>query len=90
MEEFWDWKRSDVIFKFQSAKYSWDEFCTVWDSVKEKTNEMPEKGTPSFTDYYFWKTSKPQICASHPGESTIKHYYDDLIAPKRRALGLPV
>lgn len=90
MEQFWDWKRSDVVQRMQTAQYSWVDFNKAWESVKDKTDEMPDKGTPFFTDYYYWKTSKPKIIAYHPGESVIQKYYEDKIAPIRRSRGLDV
>lgn len=88
LEDFWTWKRSDILMKFCEGKWDYEEFIVIWDSYKNRKDDVPQMSTGDLTDYYYWKTSNiskmPSSYFVGPSESCFKNYYDNVIAPKRK------
>jgi hypothetical protein len=91
MEAFWNWKRSNVLKQFCMGKYNWNEFTEIWTSVCTKTNEMPERNTELYYEYYNWDPQEPGRFESTTTDlKFFKIFYDEKIIPIRQALGLTI
>jgi hypothetical protein len=78
--DFWIWKKMDIKKDLCNRKYkNWEEFELLWNNIKDKKDEKPDKGTTLLTDYHYWKIKKPPIDFIVPSDDLLRNYYDDNI-----------
>lgn len=83
IEDFWVWKRNIAKKEFCKGKNEYNEFISLWNEIKEKRTEMPEKGTNILTDYYSWKAQgKPKENFAGSSEQYFEKYYNEKIKVK--------
>lgn len=84
---FWEWKRKDLIVQLVKGHFTtWSDFEALWHVVEHKNDEYPDKKSPLFSDYIYWKTKgKPVITEILPEAAHLRKYYENLIARRLKS-----
>ncbi len=80
IEAFWEWKRNTIKRDLCKGKYKeYRDFIIEWNTIKDKKDEVPEKGTGLLTDYYSWKCQgKPVEDFTGPSEPFFEKYFNNI------------
>lgn len=91
LQDFWRWKRAQVFRAFCKGEYHWNEFAILWENIRTKVDEMPERDTPLYKELYEWNGEMPlryEPNYNNPAGQPLRQYYEEFIIPIRKAKDL--